>query len=186
MSFELGRIKEIVIKLLPKSLGRNSLVEAEIELKQQISKAANDDELSDYEDLCLLGTDGPFPTSDAITSIQEACSHHCSLTDKSNQKELNMIITISPIVVIYVTAVVEHIAEYVLNLVAKTADQVDTEHIRVKEVLAALLDDIEVTDLFRQMSLREKLEVQLLLFFIKKQYIYMEKKYIITICIYFV
>ncbi|KAI8884289.1 hypothetical protein K501DRAFT_284905 [Backusella circina FSU 941] len=158
LSFELGSIKEIVIKLLPKSLGRNSLVEAEIELKQQISKAANDDELSDYENLCLLGTEEAFPTSDAIVSIQEACSHHCSLADKSNQQELKTIITVSPIVVIYVTAVVEHIAEYVLNLVAKTADQVDTEHIRVKEVLAALLDDIEVTELFRQMSLKDKLE----------------------------
>jgi hypothetical protein len=120
-----------------------------------------------YEKMRSLGNDGLFPEAQVILLLQEACANYCTLaadqkdTDslRSLNQQIDSAIAIAPVVVIYVTAIVEHIAEYILNSVAMTADQMDAEHIRVKEVLLCLIDDPQVSPLFRRMSLKDKLEV---------------------------
>lgn len=69
-------------------------------------------------------------------------------------------IAIVPIVAIYVTTVLEHIAEYVLTAIAMTAEHEDTEYIRIKQVFLALVDDVQVGGVFHRMELRDKLEVR--------------------------
>jgi hypothetical protein len=155
-SLDLVLLKTAVLQLLPHSLGKNSLVEAEIELKHQIEAEQHD--FTSYEKMRST----VYPPEQIIPLLQLACTDYCTLAAENNNSNAlfqNGAITIAPVVVIYVTAIVEHIAEYLLNSVAITADQADAEHIRVKEVLLALLDDPQVSKLFRRMNLKEKLEV---------------------------
>jgi hypothetical protein len=164
-SLDLVRIKTAVIQLLPHSLGKNALVEAEIELKQQIDSKQHD--FTTYEKMRSLGNDGLFPEAQVILLLQQACASYCTLaadqkdTDslRSYNPQADADVTIAPVIAIYVTAIVEHIAEYMLNSIAMTADQIDAEHIRVKEVLLCLIDDPQLSPLFRRMSLKDKLEV---------------------------
>ncbi|GAA5795217.1 hypothetical protein HPULCUR_000571 [Helicostylum pulchrum] len=154
VSLDLVLLKTAVIQLLPHSLGKNALVEAEIELKHQVDSKQYD--FTSYEQM----RNQQFPTEQLIPCLQLACTNHCTLaTDKNHASPVvHGTIGIAPVVVIYVTTIVEHIAEYVLNSVAMTADQADAEHIRVKEVLVTLLDDPQVSKLFRQMNLKDILE----------------------------
>jgi hypothetical protein len=168
-SVDLVRLRTAVVQLLPHSLGKNALVEAEIELKHQVESEQHD--FTSYEKMrILINQDGTFPVDQVIPPVQLACSNYCNLASDDNQGSIRSLfstaakktgnIIIAPVVVIYVTTIVEHIAEYILNSVAMTADQADAEHIRVKEVLLALLDDPQVSILFRRMNLKEKLEVK--------------------------
>jgi hypothetical protein len=54
----------------------------------------------------------------------------------------------------------EHIAEYLLTAVAMTAEHEDTDYVRVKEVFLALIDDIQLGDVFNRMDLHDKMEVR--------------------------
>lgn len=160
-SIDLVQLKSSVIQLLPHSLGKNALVEAEIELKQQVETEQHD--FTSYEKMRILNRNN-FPVEEIIPILQIACADYCTLTSDDNNNinrttTNNNNINIPPVVVIYVTAIVEHLAEYLLNTVAMTADQADAEHIRVKEVLVTLLDDPQVNVLFQSMNLKEKLEV---------------------------
>ncbi|KAG2229706.1 hypothetical protein INT48_004223, partial [Thamnidium elegans] len=154
VSLDLVLLKTAVIQLLPHTLGKNALVEAEIELKHQVDSKQYD--FTNYEKM----RNQQFPTDQLIPCLQLACTNHCTLATDNNHASpvVHGIIGIAPVVVIYVTTIVEHIAEYVLNSVAMTADQADAEHIRVKEVLVTLLDDPQVSKLFRRMNLKDKLE----------------------------
>lgn len=167
-SLDLVRIKTAVINLLPYSLGKNALVEAEIELKQQIDSEQHD--FTIYEKMRSLGNDGSFPEAQVILLLQEACANYCTLA--ATQKDIDSLksytlslqqtdtdVAVAPVIVIYVTAIVEHIAEYILNSVAMTADQMDAEHVRVKELQLSLIDDPQISPLFQRMSLKDKLEV---------------------------
>ncbi|KAL9557827.1 hypothetical protein MBANPS3_001218 [Mucor bainieri] len=161
-SLDLVLLKAAVVQLLPYSLGKNALVEAEIELKNRIAESeADEDEhqnqldLSTYEKMRLLNAES---VNQIIPILQAACADFCTLAAETHHTQEKHQDMIAPVVVIYVTAIVEHIAEYVLNSVAMTADQTDAEHIRVKEVLLCLLDDPQAGSLFRRMNLKETLE----------------------------
>ncbi|KAK4514339.1 uncharacterized protein ATC70_001932 [Mucor velutinosus] len=162
VSLDLVLLKAAVVQLLPYSLGKNALVEAEIELKNRIAESeADEDEyqnqldLSTYEKMRLLNAES---VNQIIPILQAACADFCTLAAETHHTQEKHQDTIAPVVVIYVTAIVEHIAEYILNSVAMTADQTDAEHIRVKEVLLCLLDDPQAGSLFRRMNLKETLE----------------------------
>ncbi|KAI8646688.1 hypothetical protein BD408DRAFT_409582 [Parasitella parasitica] len=165
-SLDLVLLKAAIVQLLPYSLGKTALVEAEIELQNRIPESEDDEQnqldLSNYEKMRLLNSDS---VDKIIPILQAACADFCTLAAENhnnNSPDSNDNVSeqdiIAPVVVIYVTTIVEHIAEYVLNSVAMTADQTDAEHIRVKEVLLCLLDDPQVGSLFRGMNLKEKLE----------------------------
>lgn len=161
LSLDLSRIKAVVFTLLPSTLGKNAIVEAELEVKTFTETEAIDFET--YEQMRTLGSDGPFPLDDALPLLREKCLEFCTLADKDEHSILQLEpknqVYISPIVAIYVTTVLEHIAEYVLTAIAMTAEHEDTEYIRVKEVFLALIDDVQVGSVFYRMELREKLEV---------------------------
>lgn len=164
-SVDLVHLKTAVVQLLPHSLGKNALVEAELELKQQVEQQQVEYDFTSYEKMRTL-TGQQFPQDQLISLLQVACADYCTLTsDDTNNNSKSAInnsnnVVIPPVVVIYVTAIVEHIAEYVLNSVAMTADGADAEHIRVQEVLVSLLEDPQLNNLFQRMNLKTKLEVQ--------------------------
>ncbi|KAG2218133.1 hypothetical protein INT45_000431 [Circinella minor] len=163
LSLDLSRIKAVVFSLLPSTLGKNAIVEAELEVKTFTETEAIDYE--SYEKMRTLGSNGPFPLNDTLPLLREKCLEFCTLADREDTNSVmgnnhysNLDISIAPIVAIYVTTVLEHIAEYVLTAIAMTAEHEDVEYIRIKEVFLALIDDVQVGGVFYRMELREKLE----------------------------
>lgn len=162
-SVDLVHLKTAVLHLLPHSLGKNALVEAELVLKQQVEERQTEYDFSSYEKMRTLNGQ-QFPQDQLIPLLQVACADYCTLTaDDTNSDSKSTInnsnnVAIPPVVVIYVTAIVEHIAEYLLNAVAMTADGASAEHIRVQEVLLSLLEDPQLNNLFQRMNLKSKLE----------------------------
>lgn len=172
---DLSQIKSVVFSLLPSTLGKNAIVEAELEVKTFTETESIDYEL--YERMRNLGEEGDgskFPLEEAVPLLREKCFEYCTLADKDDQlylqnsirkkarNEAEMKVIISPIVAIYVTTVMEHIAEYLLTAVAMTAEHEETDYVRVKEVFLALIDDIQLGDVFNRMDLRDKMEVSIL------------------------
>ncbi|KAG1381294.1 hypothetical protein G6F61_003289 [Rhizopus arrhizus] len=117
----------IQLKLLPNNLGRNALIEADVELMEATS--------------CKQGTEYE------ISDIQTACAQHCTLSDYKSPS--------SDAVIIYLTAIVEHMAEYLLTSIA---DQTEGDYIRVRDVLIGLSNDPKVNHLFHKMNLKKQLQ----------------------------
>lgn len=168
LSLDLSEIKSVVFSLLPSTLGKNAIVEAELEVKTFTETESIDYEL--YERMRNLGSNqSKFPLNEAVSLLREKCFEYCTLADKDDQlylqksirnkrNEADMKVIIPPIVAIYVTTVMEHIAEYLLTAVAMTAEHEETDYVRVKEVFLALIDDIQLGDVFNRMDLRDKME----------------------------
>ncbi|KAI8337803.1 hypothetical protein BD560DRAFT_450927 [Blakeslea trispora] len=165
LSLDLSQIKSVVFNLLPSTLGKNAIVEAELEVKTFTETESIDFEL--YERMRAL-TGSEFPLSEALPLLREKCFEFCTLADKEDQlyvrnsarvkrNEANMKVIISPIVAIYVTTVMEHIAEYLLTAVAMSAEHEDTDYVRVKEVFLALVDDVQLGNVFNRMDLKDKM-----------------------------
>ncbi|CAO3597559.1 unnamed protein product [Absidia cylindrospora] len=165
-SLDLSNIKSHILALLPLSLGKNAIVEAELEVKTYSETTAIDYPL--YERMRSLDSTN-FPLDQVCTSLRYHCIDHCTLANKTpdsptydgsnnHNNDPSQFMSISPMVIIYITTVLEHMAEYVLTTIAVTAEQEDTEYIRIKEVYLALLDDVQVGNLFQQTDVRTKLE----------------------------
>ncbi|CAO3671427.1 unnamed protein product [Rhizopus stolonifer] len=82
-----------------------------------------------------------------ISDIQIATAQHCTLSDHKYRS--------SDAIVVYLTFIVEHMAEYLLRSIA---DQAHTEHICIKEVFGVLLNDKGLSHLFSKMELKRELE----------------------------
>jgi hypothetical protein len=148
------------LALLPYRLGRNAIVEAELEIKAYNETNTVDMEL--YERV-RSSTD---PLHELLASLRTQCLKQCALADKAatgeEKEEEAMVngVALSPMVVIFVTTVLEHLAEYILTTIGVTAERQGSDYIRVKEVYWALLQDVQVGGLFKQTELRSKLEVR--------------------------
>ncbi|KAI7868154.1 hypothetical protein BDF14DRAFT_605497 [Spinellus fusiger] len=162
-SLDLARMKTVILNLLPSTLGKNAIVEAELEVKTFTETETVNYEI--YERMRLLGQSEPFPKDTVLSCLRDRCFEFCTLADKEDQQQWMALkakhpkdIVVSPMVAIYVTTVLEHMAEYILTGVVIAAEQEDTEYIRIKEVFLALIDDIQVGDVFYRMNMREKME----------------------------
>ncbi|KAI7861060.1 hypothetical protein BDC45DRAFT_493430 [Circinella umbellata] len=170
-SLDLSRIKTAVFSLLLSSpVGKNAIVEAELQVKSYSEST----ETIDYEAYERTRTLDPSLLPKLIHCLTEDCVNYCTLAEKNHQNpsrpsltstplsmnnnNTNDNIAISPIVIVYITAIIEHVAEYILTAIAITAEHEDTEYIRVKEVYLTLMDDAQVSNMFYKMALRERLE----------------------------
>jgi hypothetical protein len=162
-SLDLSQIKASVFHLLPSTLGKNAIVEAELEVKTFTETEVIDYDV--YEKMRTLGAPS-FPLKKCLPLLRDKCFEFCTLADKDDQQswvphQQQDSIVISPIVAIYVTTVLEHMAEYILTAVAMTAETEDTDYVRIKELFLALIDDMQVGLVFQAMDLRDKMEVSL-------------------------
>ncbi|KAI9278014.1 hypothetical protein BY458DRAFT_554030 [Sporodiniella umbellata] len=165
LSLDLSEIKSTVFNLLPSTLGKNAIVEAELEVKTFTETESIDYDL--YERMRKIEK-SKFPIDEAVSLLREKCFEYCTLADKEDQlylqksmqkkKNGKSSVEVSPIVSIYVTTVMEHIAEYLLTAVAMSAEHEETDYVRVKEVYFALLDDVQLGNVFNKMKLKEKME----------------------------
>lgn len=162
-SLDLSRIKASVFRLVPSTLGKNAIVEAELEVKTFTQVEPIDYDV--YERMRTLGQSQPFPMKKCLPYLRDKCFGYCTLADKEDQqlwpsqRECQDLI-ISPIVAIYVTTVLEHLTEYILMTVALTAEIEETEIVRIKDLFLTLVDDLQVGLVFQSMDLRNKMEVR--------------------------
>ncbi|KAI8065922.1 hypothetical protein BC940DRAFT_303206 [Gongronella butleri] len=160
-SLDLSRIKASVFALLPSSLGKNAIVEAELEVKTFTETEVIDYDV--YEKMRAIAS--PFPLKPCQVLLRDKCFEYCTLADKDDQlawpaQPERADLVISPIVAIYITTVLEHMAEYILTAVAMTCETEDTDYARIKELYLALADDSQVGFVFQKMDLRDKMEVR--------------------------
>ncbi|KAI9276009.1 hypothetical protein BY458DRAFT_546223 [Sporodiniella umbellata] len=137
---DLERIKTSVQCQVPNSVGQRALLEAESELSR------------------LLETESGLPERipGDLDSLQQACADHSTLSSAYRKKR-------EPVntIVCFVTAIVEHLAEYLLLSLARHAR---TELLRTKQVLSGLAQDIHLSHLFHRMKLKDQLQKKTLVY----------------------
>ncbi|CAO3665275.1 hypothetical protein G6F70_003017 [Rhizopus microsporus] len=131
-STHLDSIKTNIKQLLPNSLGKNALIEADMEISTIRTKPS---------------------TPLDVDTIRTACAHHCALSDYKGTRD------VSNVIIVYLTVIIEHMAEYLLTSIAEEAR---AECIRVKDVILFLLNDSKVNLVFQKMQLKDQLQKKLL------------------------
>ncbi|KAJ2964383.1 hypothetical protein NQZ79_g715 [Umbelopsis isabellina] len=162
---DLAQFKSAVAHTLSySSLGKNAIVEAELELKSYLAIAEVDAELDVYERMRTQKFGPILLLNDVVQHIRNRTDEFGALVAPQSK----MLPTppkpgaiVSSIVAMYLTAIVEHIAEYVLLGIARTCEAEDMSHVRIKEVYSTLLEDTQVGSAFSSMDLKTRLEKRL-------------------------
>ncbi|KAG9062783.1 hypothetical protein KI688_005089 [Linnemannia hyalina] len=164
---ETTRIKSAVYQIFPTALGKNAIVEAELEAKSYIDMGGKD--TSNH-----LGNSGQSATSSLFnadsdeTRVEQVfeqfrtkCQYYSKLGERlgSPAGNPNNAIAVPTLIAIYVTAVLEHIAEYVLQIASTIADRQDhADMVTVREIYVALLEDRQIEHTFEIMILKSQLQ----------------------------
>ncbi|KAG0381023.1 hypothetical protein BGX24_000615 [Mortierella sp. AD032] len=164
---ETTRIKSAVYQIFPTALGKNAIVEAELEAKSYIDMGGKD--TSNH-----LGNSGQSATSSLFnadsdeTRVEQVfeqfrtkCQYYSKLGERlgSPAGNPNNAIVVPTLIAIYVTAVLEHIAEYVLQIGSTIADRQDhADMVTVREIYVALLEDRQIEHTFEIMILKTQLQ----------------------------
>ncbi|KAF9150720.1 hypothetical protein BG015_007445 [Linnemannia schmuckeri] len=164
---ETTRIKSAVYQIFPTALGKNAIVEAELEAKSYIDGGGKD--TSNH-----LGNSGQSATSSLFnadsdeTRVEQVfeqfrtkCQYYSKLGERlgSPAGNPNNAIVVPTLIAIYVTAVLEHIAEYVLQIASTIADRQDhADMVTVREIYVALLEDRQIEHTFEIMILKTQLQ----------------------------
>lgn len=125
-SLDLSRIKAAVLSLLPSSLGKNAIVEAELQVKS-FTESLDTIDYEAYERTRYLDRPDEFPLARISAMLREECLEYCTLAEKNHQRHdsktwKNQVaksksdVAVSPIVTVYITTIIEHLAEYILTV----------------------------------------------------------------------
>ncbi|KAL1922056.1 uncharacterized protein VTP21DRAFT_10698 [Calcarisporiella thermophila] len=163
-SLDLNRIKHTALQMLPGTLGKNAIVEAELEAKSYLQN--NPSYLSENTENTY--EQEIFPLQKAFSLLRERCLYQCTLGDRAGMVDpeavpppLDAGVVVTKLHAIYIVTVIENVAAYMLHSMAKIAEINDSEFVRLRDVYAALIGDRELGYLFNRMRLRETLETRL-------------------------
>ncbi|KAF9287235.1 hypothetical protein BGZ68_002067 [Mortierella alpina] len=165
---ETNRIKAAVYQTFPTPLGKNAIVEAELEAKSYIDMGGKD--TSNH-----MGNSGPSSSTSAIFNadsdesrveqvfeqFRAKCQYYSKLGERLGSPAgcPNNSVIVPTLIAIYVTAVLEHVAEYVLQAASTIADRQDhADKVTVREVYVALLEDRQIEHTFEIMILKSQLQ----------------------------
>ncbi|KAF9958406.1 hypothetical protein BGZ72_000394 [Mortierella alpina] len=165
---ETNRIKAAVYQTFPTPLGKNAIVEAELEAKSYIDMGGKD--TSNH-----MGNSGPSSSTSAIFNadsdesrveqvfeqFRAKCQYYSKLGERLGSPAgcPNNSVVVPTLIAIYVTAVLEHVAEYVLQAASTIADRQDhADKVTVREVYVALLEDRQIEHTFEIMILKSQLQ----------------------------
>ncbi|CAG8558159.1 9345_t:CDS:2, partial [Cetraspora pellucida] len=163
-SLDLVKIKQSISQVLPTTLGKNAIQEAELELKTYVESGNSD---STQEKTIEIT---PFPLQKVFEQFRANCQFFSTLGERGiDERDSKMApnlyanegIHIAPSLAIYLTAVLEYVGEHVLILVAKATEKHGTSVAKMKEVYTALVEDNQIRAVFRQTSLKVDLEEKL-------------------------
>ncbi|CAG8548297.1 159_t:CDS:2, partial [Dentiscutata heterogama] len=163
-SLYLENIKLAIFNVLPTHLGKNSIKEADFELKTFLESGNFDKTLEKAVELS-----DPYPVQRVFEQFRIKCKYYSTLSEQNfsiNDRDPSTMpglhnsdgIYISPSLAIYMTAVLEYVGEHILVLVAKALKQQgDVTVAKANEVYLALTDS-QVLPVFQRTSLKEKVE----------------------------
>ncbi|CAG8823633.1 9213_t:CDS:1, partial [Dentiscutata erythropus] len=150
-SLDLVRIKLAIGQVLPTSLGKNAVQEAELELKTYWESGNSDHTQERTIEI------NPFPLQKVFEQFRIKCQYFSTLGERaSDDRGRNLVpdlygaegIHIAPSLAIYLTAVLEYVGEYTLILVAKISERQGSEVAKDREVYIALIEDAQIYPLF--------------------------------------
>ncbi|KAF9210674.1 hypothetical protein BGZ59_009125 [Podila verticillata] len=164
---ETSRIKSAVYQTFPTALGKNAIVEAELEAKSYLDMGGKD--TSNH-----MGNSGHSATSSMFnadsdeTRVEQVfeqfrakCQYYSKLGERLGSPAGNPSnsVVVPTLIAIYVTAVLEHVAEYVLQVASTIADRQDhADMVTVREVYVALQEDRQIEGTFEIMILKSQLQ----------------------------
>ncbi|KAG0294135.1 hypothetical protein BGZ98_001886 [Dissophora globulifera] len=161
---ETNRIKASVYQTFPTALGKNSIVEAELEAKSYVDMGGKDTR----GNMGDAGTSAIFNADSDETRVEQVfeqfrakCQYYSKLGERlgSPAGNPNNAIVVPTLIAIYVTAVLEHVAEYVLQAASTIADRQDhADMVTVREVYVALQEDRQIEKIFETMILKNQLQ----------------------------
>ncbi|CAG8830637.1 842_t:CDS:2, partial [Gigaspora margarita] len=163
-SLSLENIKLSILNVLPTHLGKNSIKEADFELKTFLESGNFDKNLEKTVELL-----NPYPIQRIFEQFRIKCKYYSTLSEQNfsiNDRDPKTMpglhesdgIYISPSLAIYMTAILEYVGEHILILVANALKQQgDVTIAKANEVYLALTDS-QVLPAFQRTSLREKME----------------------------
>lgn len=164
---ETSRIKAAVYQTFPTALGKNAIVEAELEAKSYLDMGGKDtSQLMTNQS----GTSNLFNADSDESRVEQVfeqfrakCQYYSKLGERlgspAGNPTSNTVIVVPTLIAIYVTAVLEHVAEYVLQVASQVADRQDhADMVTVREVYVALLEDRQIESIFEIMILKSQLQ----------------------------
>ncbi|KAI1318497.1 hypothetical protein EDD11_006379 [Mortierella claussenii] len=164
---ETSRIKAAVYQTFPTALGKNAIVEAELEAKSYIDMGGKDTS-NHMGSSGQSGTSSIFNADSDETRVEQVfeqfrakCQYYSKLGERlgSPAGNPNNTMNVPTLIAIYVTAVLEHVAEYVLQVASTIADRQDhADMVTVREVYVALLEDRQIENIFETMILKSQLQ----------------------------
>ncbi|KAG0354248.1 hypothetical protein BGZ54_001735, partial [Gamsiella multidivaricata] len=164
---ETSRIKASVYQTFPTALGKNAIVEAELEAKSYIDMGGKDTS-NHMGSSGQSGTSAMFNADSDETRVEQVfeqfrakCQYYSKLGERlgSPAGNPNNAIVVPTLIAIYVTAVLEHVAEYVLQVASTIADRQDhADMVTVREVYVALQEDRQIESTFETMILKNQLQ----------------------------
>ncbi|KAF9582070.1 hypothetical protein BGW38_000702 [Lunasporangiospora selenospora] len=164
---ETSRIKAAVYQIFPTALGKNAIVEAELEAKSYIDMGGKDTH-NHMSNTGLSGTSNMFNANSDETRVEQVfeqfrtkCQYYSKLGERLGSPAgiPDNPVVVPTLIAIYVTAVLEHVAEYVLHISAHVADRQDhADMVTVREVYVALLEDRQIEHTFEIMILKSQLQ----------------------------
>lgn len=113
----------------------------------------------------LDGTDG-FPVQSAYKALRTRCQYYSTLADGDDDgaaKDQNImssdgrpIATVTPGVSIYVTALLEFVAQHILQNVSRVIERDNSDEASLYDLLAAITEDEQLNPLYNKMSIRQE------------------------------
>ncbi|KAG0222822.1 hypothetical protein BGW42_006277 [Actinomortierella wolfii] len=159
-SLDVHRIKSAVYQTFPQALGKNAIVEAELEAKSYLEMGGKDVPKDDSTTRNVL-FDLDSDVEQVFEQFRAKCQYYSKLGERLGSPAGNPAIAINvpTLLAIYVTAVLEHIAEYVLLISSSIADRQDhADMVTAKEVYMGLLEDRQTENVFEIMILKTQLQ----------------------------
>ncbi|KAG0018414.1 hypothetical protein BGZ82_000449 [Podila clonocystis] len=164
---ETSRIKSAVYQTFPTALGKNAIVEAELEAKSYLDMGGKD--TSNHMSNSGQSTTSSMFNADSDESrVEEVfeqfrakCQYYSKLGERLGSPAGNPSnsVVVPTLIAIYVTAVLEHVAEYVLQVASTIADRQDhADMVTVREVYVALQEDRQIESTFEIMILKAQLQ----------------------------
>ncbi|KAG0344274.1 hypothetical protein BG004_004605 [Podila humilis] len=163
---ETSRIKAAVYQTFPSSLGKNAIVEAELEAKSYLDMGGKD--TSNHMGNGQSATSSIFNADSDETRVEQVfeqfrakCQYYSKLGERLGSPAGNPSnsVVVPTLIAIYVTAVMEHVAEYVLQVASTIADRQDhADMVTVREVYVALQEDRQIESIFEIMILKAQLQ----------------------------
>ncbi|KAJ1035324.1 hypothetical protein NDA13_000744 [Ustilago tritici] len=113
----------------------------------------------------LDGTDG-FPVQSAYKALRTRCQYYSTLADGDDDgaaKDQNImssdgrpIATVTAGVAIYVTALLEFVAQHILQNVSRVIERDNSDEASLYDLLAAITEDEQLNPLYNKMSIRQE------------------------------